>query len=301
MAAVVVDFSKEKEAGYRRIFERSPLLSSVSVQWDRLLVAYDYFLPGQTPEICSKQHGLGIFVEMAAPAEVTRMIDGRCQQETVNQGDVVIVPAGAWSQTTSSQAGGAIVLGLEPEELIQTMNEIALRDRLELIPHFATSDPLMHQIGRALKRALENPNQTSPLYVETMTTALMVHLAQYYSSQQLTLPTYTGGLSKFQLQLVLDYIQAHLNHDLSLKELAALVQISPHYFVQLFKQSIGMPPHQYVIRVRIERAKFLLTQQQMTIAEVAATVGFVDQSHFHRHFKRLVGVTPKTFIRQTSL
>ncbi len=85
---------------------------------------------------------------------------------------------------------------------------------------------------------------------------------------------------------------------MSLKELAAIVQMSAHYFSQLFKQSTGITPHQYVIHCRIERAKELLMQRKLTIADVAKVVGFVDQSHFHRHFKRLVGITPKAFLQQ---
>jgi AraC family transcriptional regulator len=298
MPSLVVDFAKEKEEGYKRIFSRSPLLSSVSAQWDGILVAYDYLLPGQTPEISVKQHGIGIFVEMPEPAQAERLIDGRFRREQVLQGDVVIVPANTWHRTSWNTAGGAIVLGLEPKEFTRTIDEIIERDRIELIPHFATPDPLVHQIGLALKRALENSGNASRLYAETMTTALMVHLLQYYSAQQLTIPTYTGGLSKLKLQQVVDYIHAHLDRDLSLKELAAIVQMSAHYFSQLFKQSTGITPHQYVIRCRIERAKELLMQGKLTIADVAKVVGFVDQSHFHRHFKRLVGITPKAFLQQ---
>lgn len=298
MPSLVVDFVKEKEEGYKRIFSRSPLLSSISTNWDGILVAYDYFLPGQTPEICVKQHGLGIFVEMPKPAQAERLIDGQFRREQVLQGDVVIVPANTWHRTSWNRAGGAIVLGLEPKEFARTVDETIERDRIELIPHFATPDPLVHQIGLALKRALENSGNASRLYAETMTTALMVHLLQYYSAQQVTLPTYTGGLSKLKLQRIVDYIHAHLDRNLSLKELAAIAQMSAHYFSQLFKQSTGITPHQYVIGCRIERAKELLMQRELTIADVAKVVGFVDQSHFHRHFKRLVGITPKAFLQQ---
>ncbi|MDJ0597045.1 MAG: helix-turn-helix transcriptional regulator, partial [Pleurocapsa sp. MO_226.B13] len=78
-------------------------------------------------------------------------------------------------------------------------------------------------------------------------------------------------------------------------ELAALVQISPSYFSILFKQATGITPHQYVIQCRIERAKELLRQSDLAIADVALRLGFSHQSHLSRHFKRLVGVTPKQF------
>ncbi|MGB6016783.1 MAG: helix-turn-helix transcriptional regulator, partial [Nodosilinea sp.] len=68
--------------------------------------------------------------------------------------------------------------------------------------------------------------------------------------------------------------------------------MSAHYFSQLFKQSTGFAPHQYVIRCRVERAKTLLAQPHTPIADIAYQVGFAHQSHLNRHFKRLVGVTP---------
>ena len=272
----------------------------MAAQWDGILVDYDYLLPGQTPEISVKQHGIGIFVEMPEPAQAERSIDGRFRREQVLQGDVVIVPANTWHRTCWDRAGGAIVLGLEPKKFARTIDETIERNGFELIPHFATPDPLIHQMGFALKRALENSERVSCLYAETMIAALMVHLLQYYCTQTATLPTYTGGLSKLKLQRVVDYIHDYLDRDLSLNELAAVVQISPHYFSQLFKQSMGITPHQYVIRCRIDRAKDLLIQG-LTIPDVAKIVGFVDQSHLHRHFKQLVGMTPKAFVQHVKL
>jgi AraC family transcriptional regulator len=298
MSSLIVDFAKEKEEGYKRIFAKSPLLSSVAAQWDNILLAYDYYLlPGQIPEISVKQHGIGIFIDMPEPTQAERAIDGETRCEQILQGDVVIVPANTWHRTRWNTGGGAIFLGLEPKTFAYMVDETIERDGMELIPHFATPDPLIHQIGVALKRALQSTEYTSCLYAETMTTALIVHLLQYYCSQKVTLPTYTGGLSKAKLQRVIDYIHDHLDRDLSLNELAAIVQLSPHYFSQLFKQSTNTTPHQYVIRCRINRAKDLLTQGKLTIPDVAKIVGFVDQSHLHRHFKRLIGMTPKAFLQ----
>jgi AraC family transcriptional regulator len=291
MSPLIVDFVKEKEAGYQRIFQRSPLLSSVAAQWEDMLVAYDQFLPGQTPEICSKQHGIAIFLDLPEPVPAERILDGQRRQEWVAEGDFVLAPAEVWQQTVAEHSAGAIILGLEPQAMAQSLEGTSI----ELIPHFATADPLVHQIGLALKRALEEAGPTSCLYAETLTTTLIVHLAQYYSAQPFVLPNYTGGLAQAKLQQVIDYIQAYLDRDLSLKELAAIAQISPHYFSQLFKQSTGLSPHQYVIRCRIERVQTLLKESKLSLTEIAEIVGFVDQSHLHRHFKRLIGITPKSF------
>jgi AraC family transcriptional regulator len=296
--STIVDFAVDGEAGYQQIFDRSPLLSSISAQLDGLLVAYDYFPPGAIPNTLVKQHGLGIFIDLPAPVTAERWIDGKLRREVVRRGDAFIIPADTWHYSEWNGGGGAIIVGLEPQAMLDTLDRTLDRDRLELIPHFTTTDPTIDRIGIALKHALEHPGSLSRLYAESMLDALMMHLLQHYSAQNYTLPTYQGGLAPAQLEQIVDYIDTYLDRDLSLHELAQLVQLSPHYFSQLFKQSTGLSPHQYILRCRIERGKTLLLKGGASIAQVAKIIGFTDQSHFHRHFKRLEGITPKAFVRQ---
>jgi AraC family transcriptional regulator len=96
--------------------------------------------------------------------------------------------------------------------------------------------------------------------------------------------------------LVTDYINDHLANDLSLGELAALAHLSPYHFARLFKRTTGQTLHQYVIERRVEAAKRLLLTGHLTVTEVAALVGFHDQSHLYRHFKRLLGVPPSQLL-----
>lgn len=100
------------------------------------------------------------------------------------------------------------------------------------------------------------------------------------------------GLTHTQLQQVLDYIHTHLDRDLSLTELAGVINISPTYFASLFKQAMGIAPHQYVIQQRVERAKLMLSKTDLAIADIALQVGFSSQSHLNQQFKRLTGMTP---------
>ncbi|KAM3113119.1 AraC family transcriptional regulator [Phormidesmis sp. 146-33] len=101
------------------------------------------------------------------------------------------------------------------------------------------------------------------------------------------------GLTHTQLQQVLDYIQTHLDRDLSLVELAETLNFSPTYFANAFKQAINISPHQYVIQQRVERAKLMLSKTDLAIVDIALQVGFSSQSHLTQQFKRITGMTPK--------
>lgn len=108
-----------------------------------------------------------------------------------------------------------------------------------------------------------------------------------------TLEFKNRGLTRTQLQQVLDYIHTHLDRDLSLTELAEVINVSPTYFASLFKQAIDISPHQYVIQQRVEQAKLMLLKTDLAIADIALQVGFSSQSHLTQQFKRITGMTPK--------
>lgn len=291
-----VNFVKEREEAYKRIYKRSPIFSSHAVGWDNLGIAYDWYPPGGMPKLLSKQHSISIFTDVPSPAITERQIDGRLKEEQVVQGSCVIVPANTSHQAEWNKKSGALTIAVDPTIFAQTIYEVVDPDTIELLPLFATPDPFIYQIGVALKSALTRNNTSSRLYAETLVDTLILHLLEHYSTTCPNLrESITGQLPKYKLQQVINYIDAYLDRDLSLKELSNLVQMSPHYFSTLFKQSTGTTPHQYVIRCRIERAKYLMEQNKLSLAEIATQVGFVDQSHLHRHFKRLVGITPKNY------
>jgi AraC family transcriptional regulator len=151
-------------------------------------------------------------------------------------------------------------------------------------------------MGVALLAELKSDGVGSRLYAESIATTLAVHLLRRYSAQPKTIRDYTEGLPKYKLQQAIDYIEQHLDQDLTVAAIATTLAISPYHFSRLFKQSTGLAPHQYVIQCRVERAKQLLLQGKLTIAEIAYRVGFANQSHLNRHFKRVLGVTPKAVL-----
>ncbi|MBV9386549.1 MAG: helix-turn-helix transcriptional regulator [Chroococcidiopsidaceae cyanobacterium CP_BM_ER_R8_30] len=101
------------------------------------------------------------------------------------------------------------------------------------------------------------------------------------------------GLTHTQLQQAINYIHTHLDRELSLEQIAAVIHISPTYFASLFKHTTGISPHQYVIRQRVKWAKAMLVKTDLAIADIALQVGFSSQSHLNQQFKRFTGMTPK--------
>ena len=133
------------------------------------------------------------------------------------------------------------------------------------------------------------------MYAESVATMLAVHLLRRYSVHQPIIQERTGGLSQSSLKAALAYIYDNLEQNISLTEIAAIVQLSPHYFATLFRQSTGVAPHQYLTQCRIERAKQLLQKQTLSVVQVSHQVGFQSQSHFAKVFRKHVGVSPKLY------
>jgi AraC family transcriptional regulator len=135
-----------------------------------------------------------------------------------------------------------------------------------------------------------------PLAAESLANLLAVHLIRHVLAPRRLERGRDGVLPRGRLRAVLEYVEERLDAGLTLKQLAAVARLSAYHFARQFKAATGLPPHQFVILRRVERAKQLLqTGSDFSLAEVAAHAGFSDQSQFCHHFKRLVGVTPRQF------
>ena len=106
-----------------------------------------------------------------------------------------------------------------------------------------------------------------------------------------------GGLAPGALRRVMEYIDLHLCEDLALETLAAHAGLSTYHFARAFKQSVGMPPHRYLLQQRVKRAGELLRRTEQPLTAIAQLLGFADQSHFSRSFHLLVGLAPSEFRR----
>jgi AraC family transcriptional regulator len=108
-------------------------------------------------------------------------------------------------------------------------------------------------------------------------------------------PSSGGGLPRYKLRRVMAYVDARIGGPISLDDLASVAGVSRFHFHRQFRKSVGVTPHEYVLRARIERAKGLLTASDLTVGEVSGAVGFADQSHFSNIFRKLTAMTPRSF------
>jgi len=191
-------------------------------------------------------------------------------------------------------------MALEPTLLERAAQDIAGQDSTKLRHHLGSSDTVLKHFGQLIQIELDSGGLGGQIYVESLAQALAVHLLRHYSTLEQRSNHSQGGLSQHKLRQVSDYINEFLDQNLTLANLAQVAQLSPTYFATLFKQSTGVSPHQFVIQRRIEQAKQLLRQGELTLSEIALQVGFAHQSYLNYHFKRIMGVTPKAILQKSS-
>jgi AraC family transcriptional regulator len=274
------------------------VLASDHAPWrDNLLVEQHRRPPFEGLEHALYAHV--ICIRVGPPSLLEWRIAGeRPRRQLVTPGDVHLTSAGVPTRNRSQEPFEILVLALAPHAVQHALHEYGRADRLELVNRRAIRDPQILHLGLALRAELEAGCPGGRLYGEALATALGVHLVQNYAVRPPQMPTYHGGLPQARLRRVLEYMQAHLDHELSLAALASIAQMSPYYFSRLFKHSTGLSPHQYVLQQRVEWAKRLLAEPRLSIAAVAQHVGFASQAHLTLVFHQRVGATPRQYRHQ---
>jgi AraC family transcriptional regulator len=165
---------------------------------------------------------------------------------------------------------------------------------IEFTPRLFFFDSDIWETALKLKAQVENPGSSH--YAEALGSVLMHELARLERNGAET-PSFRGGLAGWQQKKVADYIEEHLDEEISLQHLAEIAQLSRYHFARAFKHSFGLPPHRYHMSRRMERAKSLLEERARSVTEVGLLLGFAETSSFTTSFRRSVGVTPSDYRR----
>jgi AraC family transcriptional regulator len=175
------------------------------------------------------------------------------------------------------------------------LDETAHAEDVELTEHWNLIDRHLSALLLEMAADLEDGSPAGSIYGESLANSLAVYLLNRYATRRIKPVAYKGGLPGCRLKRVLDFIGDNLAENISLSQLAAIADMSPHYFSQLFKQSTGRAPHQYVLLKRIERAKERLCNRRRSVIDAALDAGFQNPSHFARVFQHFEGTTPSRF------
>ena len=275
------------------------LHSSRSLGWSDLLV--DYRQHHRTDEIVYPGGVLehAVICRTGNGSKAWQAIGMRMKCHVFQRGSITIVPARQpCSWRWKDQEGHSTVLGLRPHFLQKVALESCDLDpaNLELVPRANIHDPHIEWIAARLLDEVVQAGPGGRVCAEALAQVLAIHLLRNYAVTTAR-PRKAHGLPRATLQRIGEYLRERLAENISLAELAELAGLSAFHFARSFQRATGLAPHQYLIRLRVERARELLQKKQgdKSFAAVAAEVGFYDQSHLCRHFRRIVGVTPLRF------
>jgi AraC family transcriptional regulator len=168
---------------------------------------------------------------------------------------------------------------------------------IELKPRLFFYDRDLWETALKLKSQVENPGPMHRQYAEALGIVLTYELVRINDGAGLRGPVSRGGLASWQQKRVAAYIEERVADDVPLATLAQLARLSPYHFCRSFKRSFGMPPHRYHASRRIERAKQLLADRELSVTAIALDIGFSDTSTFTAAFHRLTGQTPSCYRR----
>lgn len=190
------------------------------------------------------------------------------------------------------------VVELDHEVVNRLLSPDACSSNHTLVPRHALNDPHLFSIMRCIELESKAGSPSGKLYSECLSLALNTYVMSRYSSdfsspEETTVST--NKLSRAQRKKLLEYIDNNIHKNISLTELATLLELSPHYFCSIFKETFGVPPHKFILLKRINLAKQLLINQRLDIAEIANNTGFSSQSHFTNVFHKIIGTTPKRY------
>ena len=273
--------------------ESRPALSSAPLRWRGLALENHTVPAGFIHRHEHPEH----FIELVFDGNVSYEVSERGQtRRFISQpGTICLLPRGAEHEVNWLRESQHVVLALKPCLLSNALEEAAHESNIELREHWDLTDRHISALIMAMMADIEDGSPAGALYGESLANSLAVYLLKRYSNLTTKLEPYRGGLSRSILNRVLEYINANLSDNLELGVLAKVAGVNLYHFARAFKQSTGQSPHQYVIRRRIEQAKELLGHPQVSIIEASACTGFVDQSHFSKVFRRIVGVSPSEY------
>lgn len=282
-----------REGRAEPFLDSKPTLSSSPVQWGGIALE-SYAVPAL---FIPRHEHTNAFVHLVLSGSVKYEVStkGRNLRFISRPGTIFLLPRGTVDEVNWAGPTHRVAVAINPRLLTSVLEETAHERDIELTEHWNLIDRHISALLVEMTADLEEGSPAGGIYGESLANSLAVYILRRYAVRRITPVVYKGGLPGNRLRRVLDYITENLETNISLSKLAAVADMSPHYFSELFKQSTGRSPHNYILLQRIERAKQHLCDPKRSIIDVGLEAGFQNPSHFARIFRKIAGTTPSRF------
>ncbi|MDF5731441.1 MAG: AraC family transcriptional regulator [Rhizonema sp. PD38] len=269
------------------------LLSSQELNWRGISVELHQISPQELPEHYVDGHRL--LVQVGNPIAFEWKVGDRWRQTLLKPGDFCLLTHGERNTPRWSSPFQFLAIALDPF-FVSRIPDTKTPEPIAFQEERGKHDPAIANFAKQFHAELEYRCYRGSLYGESIALAFSLYLLEKYSRRSRSIPRSHGKLSGLQLRQLIEFTHEYLSEDLSLIDLANSLNLSPYHFARLVKSTLGQSPHQYVLQLRIERAKQLMTfRERFSLSEIASQVGFYDHAHFTKAFKRVVGISPKQF------
>jgi AraC family transcriptional regulator len=241
----------------------------------------------------AEQHGLVVALRPMF-GRCTRMGGERNAPHTAPIGAISLIPQGVDHWAAWGCRKETAYFALDPGRLVQVAADHFDRDTVDLrVSNRVTVDPVLLQLATLLKGELASGGPATELWTDSLATLVAIHLLRRYSAVEAKpRPTLRHALTPRALSRVLSLMHDRLAETVSVAELAAEARLSPSAFIRNFKAQTGATPHRHLVNLRVEKARALLLNSDLPLAEVALASGFTDQSHMTHVFRRTNNPTP---------
>jgi AraC family transcriptional regulator len=272
----------------------SPYISRQVGEWPGIRIHRAHVMPGRVVEHVNTFHEVNVALEGALTTEKISATGGRVANKG-QSGNLCITPAGQPISAIWNKPLLNMLIAVDPGVIERAAAENGFADGFEFAEVYKQSDPLIQHLGLTLLGEADSATRVGRLFSDSLIQTLTLHLLTHYGTSKPTLRTVTGGLSGHKLRRVKEFISANLEEDLSLAEISAVADLSQFHFARAFRRSTGMTPQQFLMQQRIERAKELLSKDDLPIVEISLRTGFKNQSHFTSLFRKFTSLTPKVW------
>jgi AraC family transcriptional regulator len=292
------EIENKRSSLYRGRLSFRPSLSSTGLGWKGLVVERYQAPPCELPDLPIDHH----IVELASQQHVSlgERPDWRGHLRPFSKypGVCNCFPAGVRPKLRVFTQTNLIVCGLEPEFVEEVSEELDSNPVAQLREQLDIRDESLGSLMRLLENAAKSRQPSDNLYVDHLIYAFTLRLFSLGQGRQYTYAR-QGALPAHKLRRVIERMNADLDIDLDLKTIAAESGYSRNHFLRMFRVATECTPHQYFLRLRIEKAQSLMKDQSLRIIDIAESCGFASQSQFSRVFRRVIGVTPRQYRRDT--